>query len=219
MKRILRAWLAALALAACGNAFGQTVTYTFSGTIDGSVAGVPFVGQAFTFTVTGNLATVQNAAFPYSNVLTSGTITIAGTACAAGCTMTTPGAYVVFNEGPPVSYVHGISTVGNIDVFGQTLLEACYDALCGGTQVNDNLASNVAPTSSVLANALAPYASFATSGGAVIIGNINGGALVYAVSAPAVVIPTLSEWGLILLAGLTLVVGLGVLRQRPPLAS
>lgn len=187
------------------------VTYTFSGNADGSVGGVNFAGQAFTITVTSDTVTAQNAVDPFTNVLTTGSIRIAGTACAAGCTITGAGGYLVFHAftGPANSNVHGISTVGNPNVAGETLLEACFN--CGGTQVDDDLVTPVSLATAGAANALAPYRLFATSGGNVQITTLNS--VAYAVGV-ANQIPTLSEWAMILLSGLMAIGAYAALRRR-----
>lgn len=213
MNKVFGALASALLLLATSAVSAQVVVlYTFSGNANGSVNGTPFAAQNFTYTLTGFASTAQNSAFPYSNVLTSGTVAIAGTACASGCAFTTPGNYLVFNTGPGASNVHGISAVGHLDAPGFTLIEACYN--CGGTAVNDNLVSPVSPTPSGAANALAPYPAVATSGGNVSIALINAGALTYAAAPFLPTIPTLSEYGLMLLALLLAGTGYYIRRRR-----
>jgi len=194
---------------------GQVVTYTFSGTSDGDVGGTPFTAAAYTFTVHANAGTVQNSSYPYSNVLTSGTITIAGTACASGCSISNASNYLVFNTGPTQSLVHGISVVGHLDVNGFTLIEGCWD--CGPPTVNDNLVSVVPPTASGADGAEAPYLAFATSGGNVQLTRLDG-EITYAVAlgagATTSAVPTLSDEGLLLLAGLMLLAAARTLRRR-----
>lgn len=193
---------------------GQVVTYTFTGTADGNVGATSFTAQTYTFSVTGDSAAVQNSSYPYSNVLTGGTITINGTACAGGCTITNPSNYLVFNTSIINSLVHGISLVGNIDVSGSTLIEGCFVTDCGGTQVNDNLVTVVSPTASGDENALAPYLTFATGGGNVQLTNLDSH-ITYSVSlASPATIPTLSQYGLMLLALMIAGTGYWVQRRR-----
>lgn len=190
----------------------QLVTYKFTGTADGSVGGTGFSAQTYTFSVTGDLLGAQNSSYPFTNVLTGGTITISGTACSGGCTITNAGNYLVYNLGPGNSLVHGISLTGDIDGPGSTLIEGCFD--CGGTTVNDNLVTNVSPTPSGDENALAPYLTFATSGGNVQISNLDSH-ITYSVSLGAPTsIPTLSQWGLILLSGLLALGAVIALRRQ-----
>ena len=192
MKKLLT-WLIAMFAITIANFVqaGQVVTYTFTGTADGSVGGTGFTAQTYTFSVTGDSAAVQNSSFPYSNVLTGGTIRITGTACAGGCTITSPSNYLVFNT-DSVFLVHGISLVGNIDVSGETLIEGCYYVGCGGTPVNDNLVTRVSPTASGEEGALQPYVSFATSGGNVQL-TVLDSHIIYSVSLPSGSIPKLSH--------------------------
>jgi hypothetical protein len=212
VKRILTFALLTFSFAVANFAqAGQTVTYTFAGVADGSVGGSGFTGQSYVFTVTGDSGTAQNGPYPFSNVLTGGTIRISGTACSGGCTISNPGNYLVFNTGQP-SLVHGISLVGFLDQPGSTLIEGCY--YCGGTTVNDNLVYSVAPTPSGAENALHPYYTFATSGGDVQIANLDGH-ITYAVAGLAPVgIPTLSQWGLVLLSILLAMGAVISLRRR-----
>jgi hypothetical protein len=210
LKRALRALLCLVGFSAAA-ASAQVLTFTFTGNINGDVGGTPFTNAAFTLVVTADGSKRSAGGFPITAPLTSGTITIAGTACSAGCTMTTPAAYEIYNLG--VSFVHGISTLGNPQVAGQTLFEACFD--CGGTPVNDNLTATIPPTAAGAFNALAPYLAFPTSGGAVTIALINS--LTYA--AGGFNVPTLSEWALMVLAGLLGVAGFWHLGRRAPLAA
>lgn len=189
------------------------VTYTFSGNADGSVGGVPFVAQAFTITALSDTTTAQNTVAPFTNGLTGGSIRIAGTACASGCAISAAGGYIVFHEdpGPANTNVHGISTVGNPFVAGETLLEACFGAVCGGTTVDDDLVTPVPLTLAGAANALAPYRIFATSGGNVQITNLN--TVAYAVGVGGQ-IPTLGEWAMILLSALLAAGAYAAMRRR-----
>lgn len=186
-----------------GQAQAAPVTYTFSGNGSGSVGGVNFVGQDYTFRVDSDTATAQNAVAPYTNVLSGGTITIAGTACATGCAITGPAGYIVYHLDPGVATtnVHGISTVGNPQVPGETLVEGCFN--CGGTIVDDDLVTPVPLTAAGAFGVLAPFRIFATGGGNVQLTAITS--LSYAVAINQQV-PTLGEWGAILLS---LLLGLG----------
>src|SRR5271170_1844160 len=174
MQKLCRSLVALLVLTSASFAQAQVVTYTFSGSADGNVGGNAFTAQTYTFSVTALAATVQNGAPPYSNVLTGGTITVSGTACAAGCSITNPGNYLVFNTAGVSSLVHGLSLVGELDVPGETLIEGCWAATCGGKKVNDNLVKAIAPTASGEQGAEAPYVAFATSGGVVQIIGLDG---------------------------------------------
>ena len=146
MKPLLALLFVVFAVTTANSAHaGQTVTYRFTGTADGTVAGTGFNAQTYTFTVTGDSAAVQNSSPPYSNVLTGGSIAITGTACAGGCTITGPNGYIVFNTAGVFPLVHGISLVGNLDVNGETLIEGCYAC---GPSLNDNLVTPVPPTPS-----------------------------------------------------------------------
>ena len=213
MQKLAQSLLAALLLASAGFAHGQVVTYSFTGIGDGSVNGTGFTRQRYTFSVTALASTVQNAAFPYSNVLSGGTIAISGTACAAGCTITSPGSYLVFNTGPLTDNVHGISLVGQLNQNGSTLIEGCWRALsCGGPNVNDNLVTPVPPSASGADGELSPYFAFATSGGVVQITDLVG-QITYSVAVPVGAIPTLSDAGLLLLGAL-LALGVALTRRR-----
>ena len=216
MRKALGWFIVPLSLSFATTAFalgGQLVTYTFSGIADGNVAGTAFTGQSYTFTLTGDSATVQNTSPPFANVLTGGSIRISGTACASGCTITIPGDYVVFNTSD-TALVHGLSLIGDTDGTGATFIEGCFAAECGGQPVYDNLVRTVVPTASGAEGAFAPYPAFTTSGGSVQIARLDGH-ITYAVSgvAPASV-PTLANWALMLLAGLLSLSAAIVLTRR-----
>jgi hypothetical protein len=192
------------------------VTYVFTGVADGNVGGTGFTAETYRFSVTGDSATVQNSSPPFSNVLNGGRISITNTACAGGCTITSPGSYLVFNTATnPTSFVHGISLTSGLDQPGSTLIEGCWD--CGPPTVNDDLVTNVPPTPSGDENALAPYLTFATSGGNVQITNLDSH-ITYSVVASVIPssIPSLSLSGLILLAGLLALATVVALRRRWP---
>ena len=191
------AFVIAFLAAFAGGAQAAPVRYTFSGNGNGSVGGVNFVGQDYTFSVVADSNAVQNAVAPYTNALTGGTIRIAGTACAAGCTISVPTGYIVYHLDPGVATtnVHGISTVGNPQVGGETLIEGCFN--CGGTIVDDDLVTPVPLTAAGLFGALAPFRTFATSGGNVQITLLNS--LAYAVAVNQAV-PTLGQWGMVILS-------------------
>ncbi len=216
MKKFLTLLFALFAALGANLAQAFPVTYVFSGVADGSAGGVGFTGETYTFSVTADSATVQNGSPPFSNVLTRGTITITNTACEAGCSITNPSNYLVFNTASG-ALVHGISVVGQLDVGGQTLIEGCYASGCGGTPVNDNLVTRVPPTASGEDGALAPYMTFATGGGNVQITSLVG-QITYSVklSSAAAAVPTLSQWGLMLLSGLLALGAVIGLRRRYP---
>src|SRR5258707_11058494 len=94
VKKFLTLLVALCAVASAGLAQANPVTYVFTGVADGSVGGTPFTAQTYTFSVFGDSSTVQNSSPPFSNVLNGGSISITGTACAAGCTITNPGTYL-----------------------------------------------------------------------------------------------------------------------------
>lgn len=210
MKKLLALLFALSAVASVSVAQASQVTYVFTGVGDG-VVGNGFIAETYRFTVTADSSTVQNGSPPFSNVLNGGTISITNTPCAAGCTITAPSNYLVFNDASP-SRVHGISVVGNLDALGFTLIEGCW--ACGGS-LNDNLVTNVPPTPSGAQGALEPYAVFATSGGPVQIRNLDG-PITYSVTTSATVspVPSLSQAGLILLAGLLGLATVIALRRR-----
>jgi hypothetical protein len=214
VQKLIKTLLATAWLASAGLAHGQTATYTFTGVGDGTVNGTNFTEQTYTFKVTALTATVQNSAPPYSNVLNGGTITISGTACATGCSITSPGNYLVFNTAGVSSWVHGLSVVGDLDLPGDTLLEACYN--CGGTTINDNLVTPVSPTLSGDDGALLPYFAFPSSGGVVQITDLDS-EITYSVTLGSAItvtpVPTLSTPGLLLL-GLLVALGAPVALRR-----
>jgi hypothetical protein len=188
--------LATFAALGSAGVAAENVPYSFSGIANGSVNGADFTAQAYTFSLTADSSTVQNGTYPFTNVLTSGTITITGTACAAGCTITSAGTYAVFNLGPTQANVHGLSLANAIDVPGSTYIEGCWE--CASQPVNDNLVTGVPPTASGAEGGLAPYPAFATSGGPVLL-TLLGSHITYAVNLPIATVPALSNCSLVLL--------------------
>lgn len=209
MKRALQV-LAGFAMFIAGSAFAQTtIYYTFTGNGSGNVNGVAFANQNFTIQLAGLSSTVSSATDPSFNALTSGSVTIAGTACATGCPIAGVNVAVVYAQKAGAA-VHGISLAGSINVAGSTFIEGCFN--CGGPALlNDSLNASEPVTPAAAFGAFAPYPAFNTSAGPVNFTALN--ALAFGVSAA---VPTLSEWVLMILAGLLGVVGFWHMGRRAP---
>jgi hypothetical protein len=213
MNKFTALLLATLVVTVSNAALGTPFPYVFSGRADGNVAGTPFTGQSYTFTLISDTSTVQNASYVYSNVLTSGTVTITGTACAAGCSITNPGTYSVYNAGPYNGYGHGFALTTGLYLTGSTFLDACYD--CSSTVVNDNLVTVIAPTVSGDEGVFAPYPALATSGGNVQLTALDSHVIYAAgVVVPAVELPTLSAWSFAILVVVLAAGAMLALRRR-----
>lgn len=191
MRRHITALLGLFTLSAA--AVAAPITYTFSGTADGEVDGVPFSGQTYTFIVTGETTAVTSAGDDFFNTLTGGVVTISGTACSAGCAIDTPSDYRIADE--DIDVVRGIqlSALPNTWIF-----EGCFD--CGDGTKHD-LASNRSTETTGDQGEITPYAPIATSAGPVSFEGSSLGPISYRAAA-ASPIPALSFWNLLLLAAL-----------------
>lgn len=228
----------ALLLAATAQA--APITYTFSGIASGTVGGVPFTNQAYTFTVTGDTEAVirtsstyidtspdqtypgpsadtaallgpppMPAPYDYFNPLTGGTVRIANTTCASGCAISSPGSYFVTDMTP--SLVRGIKMTSDPEA-NDFLFEGCFSILCGGSGSfsRHNLATGRGSETTGDEGAYEPYQAFATAGGVVQLSGVPGNHITYWAYTATNPIPTLSQWGVILMSGL---LGLAALRN------
>lgn len=195
----------AFGLVSAGAAAAAPITYTFSGEASGTVGGVAFTEQAYSFSLLGD--TTTTTAGGSINVVSSATVTIAGTACAAGCALTAPNLYDIRSDFGEVSVgVIGIGVIGSA--------AAVNEAFFPTTAPFIDLALPFAPLVADATNAVAPYSAVDTSGGPVqIITNTNNPTFSISLAAAPVAVPTLSEWATILL-GLLLAGGAAVLVQR-----
>ncbi|MBX3476907.1 MAG: IPTL-CTERM sorting domain-containing protein [Brevundimonas sp.] len=187
--------VAGLAVAAglliAGTANAAPITYTYSGEGSGTVNGAPFANQAYSFVLQGD--TTATTSGGTINPITSGTVTIAGTACSGGCALTSPALYEMRSDfDSSGSGVIGIGVVGG----GDTGLN---EAFFGATAPGLDLALPTAPVIATATNGFAPYVSFATSGGPVQITPNTVGPFPTFSSALTAVVPTLSEWAMILM--------------------
>ena len=183
------------------------ITYTYSGEGSGTVNGTPFANQAYTFTLQGD--TTATTGGGTVNPIASGTVTIAGTACSGGCALTSPALYEMRSDfGGGGGGVIGIGVIGSPSV---GLNESLFTPTAPGIDL-------ALPTGLLTAdntNGYAPYAAFATSAGPVQITANTGPFPTFssALAAPVAVVPTLSEWAMILF-GLILAGGAALMLQR-----
>lgn len=193
-KGVIAGLAVAAGLLIAGTATAAPITYTYSGEGSGTVNGTPFASQAYTFTLQGDTATTTGGGTV--NPITGGTVTIAGTACSGGCTLTSPALYEMQSDFSGSGGI-GVIGIGVTAAPGTGLNEAWFNSTAPGL----DLAIPTAPIVADGTNGYAPYAVFATSGGPVQF-TTNTGALPTfssALAAPVAVVPTLSEWAMILM--------------------
>lgn len=190
----------AIGLLTAGAAAAAPISYTYSGEGTGTVNGVPFTSQAYSFVVNGDTTAVTGPGNTI-NAVTSGTITIAGTACSAGCSFTTPGLYRVNSafQGSTIIGIEVTATPG-------TALNEFF------SPSSPDLSIVTAPITAAATNGFAPYSIVATSGGPVQIISNTGPLPTFSSTLPATV-PTLSEWAMILF-GVLLAGGAAMMVQR-----
>lgn len=201
--------LAFAAALACGlltatTATAAPITYTYSGEGSGTVNGTPFTSQAYTFTLQGDTDAATGGGTV--NPIISGSVTIAGTACSGGCALTSPALYEMRSDFGGGSI--GVIGIGVTGAPNTGLSEALFTSTAPGL----NLALPSGLLTADNTNGYAPYAAFATSAGPVQI-TANTGPFPTFSSTLTAVVPTLSEWAMILF-GLILAGGAALMLQR-----
>jgi hypothetical protein len=199
-SRAFGTWKSALlgvAFAAVGvSAFAAPITYTLSGTGTGTVGATAFTSAAYTISVVGDTTAITGGP-TFSNVVT-GTMTIAGIGTA---TITEP--IRVFNNQGSAAF--GVGRPGS------DLLDVTNPAFATYA-----LATNLGPIPGLTPFALNQFTTLASSLGAITMptsGPVTFQATTSAVPpAASTPVPTLSEYGLLLLALLT--GGVAALRLR-----
>lgn len=211
MKRpILLLALCASLIAAAATA--APITYTYTGSATGTVNGTGFTNQTYTFTATGDTTTVTHPTpDEYYNVMTAATITIAGTACSAGCTVSSPGSYYVSDTSTAI--VRGPKQTASLT--HDYMFEGCFGSFCAGSgsYAHHDLASSFGPEVSGDEGGYTPYITYATSGGNVNFSGLDSH-ITYSAATEATNVPTLSQWGLILLGAAFAVAGIVALRNH-----
>jgi len=193
--------LLGVAFAAFGvSALAAPITYTISGTGTGTVGATPFTSAAYTISVVGDTTAITGGP-TYSNVVT-GTMTIAGIGTA---TISEP--IRVFNNQTNTAFGVGRPSADLLDVVDPAF--ATYA-----------LATSLGPISGLTPFALNQFTSLASSLGAITMptsGPVTFQATTGAAPPPvaSTPVPTLSEYGLLLLVLLTGTVAMLRLRSRP----
>jgi hypothetical protein len=184
-------------------ALAVPITYTLTGTGTGTVGATPFTSAAYTITVVGDTAAVAGGPI-FSNVVT-GTMTIAGIGTA---TITEP--VIVFDN-------QNVSTFG-FGRPGSDLLD-----LNDAAFATYALATNLGPIPGLTALSLNQFVSLASTLGSITMPTSGPVTFQVTTGAPppppppaaGIPVPTLGEYGLLLLALLTGTVAALRLRSRP----
>lgn len=182
------------------SALAAPITYTLSGTGNGTVGATPFTNAAYTITVVGDTTAVSGGP-TFQNVVT-GTMTIAGIGTA---TITEP--IIVFNN--QTNSAFGVGRPGSDLLDVNDAAFATYA-----------LATSLGPIPGLVPFALNQFNLLASSLGAITMptsGPVTFQATTGAAPPPAAStpVPTLSEYGLLLLALLTGGMAALRLRSRP----
>lgn len=191
-------FLLGMAFAAFGvSALAAPITYTISGAGTGTVGATAFTNAAYTISVVGDTTAITGGPV-FSNVVT-GTMTIAGIGTA---TISEP--IRVFNNQTNTAFGVGRPSADLLDVFDPVF--ATYA-----------LATNLGPIAGLTPQTLGQFTNLASTLGAITMptsGPVTMQATTSAVPPPvaSTPVPTLSEYGLLLLALLT--GGMAALRLR-----
>jgi len=202
MRNLIAGLVVAAGLLGAAPALAAPIVYTYAGNGTGTVGGVGFTNQAYSIQLQAESTAATDG--NHDNAISAGIITIAGTACSAGCTFTSPALYrfTTNYSGNTITGIEGAA--GGSPIVNESLFGASYD-----------LTVATATVVAAATNGSAPYAVVATSGGAVqITTNTTNPSFTAALgSLGPTPVPTMTEWAMILF-GTILAGGAALMIQR-----